>query len=177
LVQNKPGIQPDDDHRKTSSFRSAADGADFFAAACADFLVAAGDGFFAAAGAGTDQQASMQTTSHAMRSRFICFLFQDAVCTICTSATILKVGARNCNLPQYHYGCMPSLSRHALIMGNSDGMFMYTLDQAVDVVESVLRKRPLRLPRFLSVALLVRLLAWISRGRVLLARGPASART
>jgi len=51
--------------------------------------------------------------------------------------------------------------------------FMYTLDQAVDVVESVLRKRPLRLTRALSIAPLVRLLAWISRWRVLLARGPA----
>jgi len=54
--------------------------------------------------------------------------------------------------------------------------FMYTLDQAVDVVESVLRKRPLRLTRPLSIAPLVRLLAWISRWRVLLARGPACPR-
>jgi hypothetical protein len=54
--------------------------------------------------------------------------------------------------------------------------FMYTLDQAVDVVESALRKRPLRLTRPLSIAPLVRLLAWISRWRVLLARGPASPR-
>jgi hypothetical protein len=83
LVQNKPGIQPDDDHRKKSNFRSAADGAGFFAAACAGFFVAACAGFFVAACAGffvaacagTDQQASMQTSSHAMRSRFICLLF------------------------------------------------------------------------------------------------------
>jgi short-subunit dehydrogenase len=54
--------------------------------------------------------------------------------------------------------------------------FMYTLDQAVDVVESVLRKRPLRLTRPLSTALLVRLLAWLGRWRVLLARGPACPR-
>jgi short-subunit dehydrogenase len=54
--------------------------------------------------------------------------------------------------------------------------FMYTLDQAVDVVEKVLCKRPLRMTRPLSIAPLVRLLAWISRWRVLLARGPACPR-
>jgi hypothetical protein len=53
---------------------------------------------------------------------------------------------------------------------------MYTLDQAVDVVESVLRKRPLRLPRPLSVAPLVRLIAWLSRWRVFLAPGPRPGR-
>jgi hypothetical protein len=77
LVQNKPGIQPDDDHRKTSNFRSVADGAGFLAAACADFLAAACAGFFAAAGAGTDQDASMHTTSHALRNRFIFFPFSN----------------------------------------------------------------------------------------------------
>ena len=55
--------------------------------------------------------------------------------------------------------------------------FMYTLDQAVDVVESVLRRRPLRLTRPLSMALLVRVLAWLGRWRVFLARGPTSRRT
>jgi hypothetical protein len=54
--------------------------------------------------------------------------------------------------------------------------FMYTLDQAVDVVESVLSKRPLRLTRPLSMALLVRLLAWLGRWRVFFTRGPASPR-
>jgi hypothetical protein len=54
---------------------------------------------------------------------------------------------------------------------------MYTLDQAVDVVERVLQKRPLRFTRPLSMALLVRLLAWLGRWRVLLARGPNSPRT
>jgi NAD(P)-dependent dehydrogenase (short-subunit alcohol dehydrogenase family) len=54
--------------------------------------------------------------------------------------------------------------------------FMYTLDQAVDVVESVLRKRPLRLTRPLTTALLVRLLAWLGRWRVFLTRGPNSSR-
>jgi short-subunit dehydrogenase len=53
---------------------------------------------------------------------------------------------------------------------------MYTLDQAVDVVEQVLLKRPLRFTRPLSMALLVRLLAWLGRWRVLLARGPTSPR-
>jgi NAD(P)-dependent dehydrogenase (short-subunit alcohol dehydrogenase family) len=51
--------------------------------------------------------------------------------------------------------------------------FMYTLDQAVDVVERVLHKRPLRLTRPLSTAVLVYLLSWLGRGRVLLTRGPA----
>ena len=46
---------------------------------------------------------------------------------------------------------------------------MYTLDQAVDVLETVLRKRPLRLTRPLAIAPLVRLLAWLGRWRVLLA--------
>jgi short-subunit dehydrogenase len=54
--------------------------------------------------------------------------------------------------------------------------FMYTLDQAVDVVEKVLRKRPLRLTRPLSVAPLVRLIAWLSRWRVSFARGPRPGR-
>jgi short-subunit dehydrogenase len=54
--------------------------------------------------------------------------------------------------------------------------FMYTLDQAVDVVESVLCKRPLRLTRPLSTALLVRLLAWLGRWRVFFTRGPISPR-
>jgi NAD(P)-dependent dehydrogenase (short-subunit alcohol dehydrogenase family) len=48
--------------------------------------------------------------------------------------------------------------------------FMYTLDQAVDVVERVLRKRPLRLTRPLSMALLVHFLAWLGRWRVRLVR-------
>jgi NAD(P)-dependent dehydrogenase (short-subunit alcohol dehydrogenase family) len=54
--------------------------------------------------------------------------------------------------------------------------FMYTLDQAVDVVESVLRKRPLRLTRPLSVAVMVRLLACFGRWRVFFTRGPVSPR-
>jgi hypothetical protein len=52
--------------------------------------------------------------------------------------------------------------------------FMYTLDQAVDQVELVLRKRPLRLTRPLSMAVLVRLLACLARWRVFFTRGPAS---
>jgi len=55
--------------------------------------------------------------------------------------------------------------------------FMYTLDQAVDAVECVLRKRPLRLTRPLAMALLVRLVAWLGRWRVFLTRGPTSPRT
>jgi NAD(P)-dependent dehydrogenase (short-subunit alcohol dehydrogenase family) len=51
---------------------------------------------------------------------------------------------------------------------------MYTLDQAVDVVETVLRKRPLRLTRPLSMAVLVRLLACLGRWRVFFTRGPTS---
>jgi hypothetical protein len=51
---------------------------------------------------------------------------------------------------------------------------MYTLDQAVDQVELVLRKRPLRLTRPLSMAVLVRLLACLARWRVFFTRGPAS---
>jgi len=54
--------------------------------------------------------------------------------------------------------------------------FMYTLDQATNVVERVLRKRPLRFTRPLSMALLVHMLAWLSRWRVRLARGPAQPR-
>jgi NAD(P)-dependent dehydrogenase (short-subunit alcohol dehydrogenase family) len=54
--------------------------------------------------------------------------------------------------------------------------FMYTLDQAVDVVESVLCKRPLRLTRPLSTALLIRPLAWLGRWRVFFTRGPTSPR-
>jgi short-subunit dehydrogenase len=54
--------------------------------------------------------------------------------------------------------------------------FMYTLDQAVDVVERVLRKRPLRLSRPLSMAVLVRLLAWFGGWRVFFTRAPASPR-
>ena len=55
--------------------------------------------------------------------------------------------------------------------------FMYTLDQATDVVESVLRQRPLRLTRPLSVVPLVRLIAWLCRWRVFFTRGPAALRT
>jgi len=50
--------------------------------------------------------------------------------------------------------------------------FMYTLDQAVDVVERVLAKRPLRFTRPFSMALLVHVLAWLSRWRVFFTRGP-----
>ena len=55
--------------------------------------------------------------------------------------------------------------------------FMYTLDQAVDVVEGVLDKRPLRFTRPLAIAPLVRLLAWLGGWRVRFARGPAPPRT
>jgi len=52
---------------------------------------------------------------------------------------------------------------------------MYTLDQAVDVVERVLRKRPLRPdPGRSPMAVLVRLLACLGRWRVFFTRGPAS---
>jgi NAD(P)-dependent dehydrogenase (short-subunit alcohol dehydrogenase family) len=54
--------------------------------------------------------------------------------------------------------------------------FMYTLDQAVDVVELVLAKRPLRLTRPLSTALMVRLLAWLGRWRVFFTSDPTSPR-
>jgi NAD(P)-dependent dehydrogenase (short-subunit alcohol dehydrogenase family) len=54
--------------------------------------------------------------------------------------------------------------------------FMYTLEQAVDIVETVLRKRPLRLTRPLAMAPLVRLLACLGRWRVFFARGPKPAR-
>jgi len=54
--------------------------------------------------------------------------------------------------------------------------FMYTLDQAVDVVETVLRKRPLRFTRPLVMAVLVRLLAWFSRWRVFFTHAPKASR-
>jgi NAD(P)-dependent dehydrogenase (short-subunit alcohol dehydrogenase family) len=52
--------------------------------------------------------------------------------------------------------------------------FMYTLDQAVDVVEKVLARRPLRFTRPFSMALVVHVLAWLCRWRVFFTRGPAS---
>jgi NAD(P)-dependent dehydrogenase (short-subunit alcohol dehydrogenase family) len=54
--------------------------------------------------------------------------------------------------------------------------FMYTLDQAVDVVEDVLAKRCLRFTRPFSMAVVVGVLAWISRWRVFFTRGPNAPR-
>jgi len=93
-------------------------------------------------------------------------------------------------MSSYFEGLGLALRRHGVAVSNlrlgfvdtkmARGMvrpFMYTLDRAVDVVEKVLRRRPLRFTRPLSMALLVRLLAWICRWRVFLTRGPVSPRT
>ena len=88
---------------------------------------------------------------------------------------VLKSEAREVS-SRPHAFPVPPRSQDTKMARSGVRPFMYTLDQAADVLEQVLQKRPLRFTRPLSMALLVRLLAWFGRWRVLLARGPTSPR-